>query len=121
MSGLLLSPAFRLDCGGILLRKNIRDGQNLKEFLKKTISCVAGVRENKKPLSRQGLSGFVGVTGFEPATPSTPRKCATGLRHTPKRSQFEGAKIKKSRITYTPNFFNVVSICRQYDRPNKFT
>jgi hypothetical protein len=27
---------------------------------------------------------FVGVTGFEPATPCTPCKCATGLRYTPK-------------------------------------
>ena len=26
---------------------------------------------------------FVGVTGFEPATPCTPCKYATGLRHTP--------------------------------------
>ena len=26
---------------------------------------------------------MVGVTGFEPATPSTPRRCASGLRHTP--------------------------------------
>lgn len=26
---------------------------------------------------------FVGVAGFEPTTPSTPRKCATRLRYTP--------------------------------------
>ena len=27
---------------------------------------------------------FVGATGFEPATPTTPKWCATGLRHAPK-------------------------------------
>ena len=26
---------------------------------------------------------MVGVTGFEPVTTSTPRRCASGLRHTP--------------------------------------
>jgi hypothetical protein len=29
----------------------------------------------------------VGVAGFEPTTPSTPRKCATRLRYTPKSSK----------------------------------
>jgi hypothetical protein len=29
------------------------------------------------------LSNNVGWTGFEPATPCTPCKCATGLRHHP--------------------------------------
>ena len=30
---------------------------------------------------------FIGPTGFEPATPSTPRKCATKLRYGPKDSR----------------------------------
>lgn len=29
------------------------------------------------------LQNLVGWTGFEPATPCTPYKCATGLRHHP--------------------------------------
>jgi hypothetical protein len=31
----------------------------------------------------QGKNRRVGVAGFEPTTPSTPRKCATRLRYTP--------------------------------------
>ena len=46
--------------------------------------------ENKK--AGDGVSGFqcmsliclVGETGFEPATPCTPCRCATRLRYTPK-------------------------------------
>lgn len=40
--------------------------------------------EMQKP--QQICRGFccVGWTGFEPATPCTPYKCATGLRHHPK-------------------------------------
>ncbi len=40
----------------------------------------AEVKKQKRPI---GLFCFVGVTGFEPATPCTPCKYATGLRHTP--------------------------------------
>ena len=29
------------------------------------------------------MDGFVGMTGFEPATPRTPCVCATRLRHIP--------------------------------------
>lgn len=45
-------------------------------------ACVTG--KQKAPL----LSGapVVGKTGFEPATPCTPYKCATGLRHFPKKT-----------------------------------
>ena len=40
--------------------------------------------EIKKPAVAKALAGEVGKTGFEPATPCTPYKCATGLRHFPK-------------------------------------
>ena len=40
---------------------------------------------NRGPPTRVEMyrSKMVGVTGFEPATTSTPRRCASGLRHTP--------------------------------------
>ena len=38
----------------------------------------------KPPRKRAGAT--VGTAGFEPATPSTPRKCATGLRYVPPHS-----------------------------------
>ena len=39
--------------------------------------------QNKKPTNAKAMVGEVGTTGFEPATPCTPCKCATGLRHHP--------------------------------------
>jgi hypothetical protein len=40
--------------------------------------------EKTKPAATAAGSLFVGTTGFEPATPCTPCKCATGLRYVPK-------------------------------------
>ena len=51
----------------------------------------AGIDEvsiNKKPAIAKALAGEVGWTGFEPATPCTPYKCATGLRHHPNYRDF---------------------------------
>ncbi len=43
-----------------------------------------GSRPTKKPLAfAKGFFLFVGKTRFELATPCTPYKCATGLRHFP--------------------------------------
>src|SRR5689334_8294540 len=47
--------------------------------------------QNKKPTNAKAMVGEVGTTGFEPATPCTPCKCATGLRYVPKQ------KIEKVR------------------------
>ena len=33
---------------------------------------------------RENLLGLVGVTGFEPATPASRRRCSTKLSYTPK-------------------------------------
>ena len=43
--------------------------------------------QNKKPTNANALVGEVGTTGFEPATPCTPCKCATGLRYVPKKQK----------------------------------
>jgi hypothetical protein len=40
--------------------------------------------EPKQERGAEAPLSSVGVTGFEPATPCTPCKCATGLRYTPK-------------------------------------
>ena len=39
-------------------------------------------RHGKSPISRANFQ-LVGTMGFEPMTPSTPRKCATKLRYVP--------------------------------------
>jgi hypothetical protein len=40
--------------------------------------------QNKKPLAfARGFGCFVGKTGFEPATPWSQTRCATGLRYFP--------------------------------------
>src|SRR5580692_10095466 len=41
------------------------------------------LRNKNPPHSRWIAPSFVGTTGFEPATPCTPCKCATGLRYVP--------------------------------------
>ncbi len=46
----------------------------------------------KKALHYCRTLTLVGWTGFEPATPCTPYKCATGLRHHPR---FWGCKCKE--------------------------
>ena len=48
----------------------------------------------KKPANRSLRVIVVGKTGFEPATPCTPYKCATGLRH------FPNKKGGKSKLKY---------------------
>ena len=50
---------------------------------------ASGNSLSEEEINKQGglkatLFCFVGWTGFEPATPCTPYKCATGLRHHPK-------------------------------------
>ena len=37
----------------------------------------------KKPSVAKAMEGYVGKTGFEPATPWSQTRCATGLRHFP--------------------------------------
>jgi hypothetical protein len=45
---------------------------------------------------------FVGTAGFEPTTPCTPCKCATGLRHVPKRNLPRGRT--PSNLQLAPRF-----------------
>ncbi len=53
-----------------------------------------GIFIHKKRPSATKANGlqFVGMTGFEPATPCTPCKCATGLRHIPNKNNKYTAK-----------------------------
>jgi hypothetical protein len=50
-----------------------------------SLQTVLGDNTNDKGSTNAALSCFVGWTGFEPATPCTPCKYATGLRHHPKK------------------------------------
>jgi hypothetical protein len=52
----------------------------------------------KKTKPAAFAAGFlsVGTTGFEPATPCTPCKCATGLRYVPK-GEFQGCEGNEKR------------------------
>ena len=49
-----------------------------------SLACLSEDDINKQGGKNATLSNQVGKTGFEPATPCTPYKCATGLRHFPK-------------------------------------
>ena len=47
--------------------------------------CPKYVRKKIKPALRAGFRALlVGMTGFEPATPTSRTWCATGLRYIPK-------------------------------------
>ena len=48
------------------------------------LNSISGGDKEKQDGIKAVLSNWVGWTGFEPATPCTPYKCATGLRHHPK-------------------------------------
>ena len=47
---------------------------------------------------------MVGATGFEPATPCTPSKCATRLRYAPTRKAFaDGREYTTALSSYNPS------------------
>gem|GEM_PF-6406343 len=54
------------------------------------------LRSKEEQRAERAKHKRVGVAGFEPTTPSTPRKCATRLRYTPIIVS-EGSKNKKIR------------------------
>ena len=58
---------------------------------------------NKKSRLPAGSSLLVGVTGFEPAAPCTPCKCATGLRYTPKNLVPHLQRSHRYRAALGPN------------------
>jgi hypothetical protein len=51
------------------------------------------------------MVGRVGTTGFEPATPCTPCKCATGLRYVPREIQKQ--KEKECEFALRPLLLSV--------------
>jgi hypothetical protein len=55
-----------------------------------------------RPLRPLEAIFFVGTAGFEPTTPCTPCKCATGLRHVPKRNLPRGRT--PSNLQLAPRF-----------------
>ena len=63
---------------------------------------LADVVSHKKEPSLEGSFLKVGMTGFEPATPSSRTTCATGLRYIPKISPakylLQGSKNKQPPI-----------------------
>ncbi len=68
---------------------NFKKGTFLTNEVNPVFACIADLAAiTADPKNKQGsisaaLSRLVGWTGFEPATPCTPYKCATGLRHHP--------------------------------------
>ena len=74
-------------------------------------------RRQRQSLRRKA-EAEVGTAGFEPATPSTPRKCATGLRYVPPQSFADsGESIVRSMAAYNSRVFRgfewVDSACAQ--------
>jgi hypothetical protein len=61
-------------------------------FLVRLCEQVRTASEKAKPAAVAAGFLFVGTTGFEPATPCTPCKCATGLRYVPKLCPEEGGQ-----------------------------
>jgi hypothetical protein len=70
------------------------DRQALKNYLyfdvfckKRPPSIFNTTNKNPRKQAYKPFAGFsyVGVAGFEPTTPTTPKWCATGLRYTPKK------------------------------------
>ena len=63
--------------------ENIASLTDIKPFI---ILALENVDEelHKQKCLHNGRRRYVGTAGFEPATPCTPSKCATGLRHVPK-------------------------------------
>ena len=59
-------------------------------------SVIAAGTKSPKPIYRTALE-LVGVRGFEPPTPSSRRKCATRLRYTPRRAEYQKAKLGPRR------------------------
>ena len=58
--------------------------------------CAESLLKKRKCLKIKHFKlAFVGVTGFEPATPWSQTRCATGLRYTPNAIPFQncGAKV----------------------------
>jgi hypothetical protein len=64
-------------------------------------------RQTKKPLAiAKGFLCFVGKTGFEPATPWSQTRCATGLRYFPNCKREQGTRyaelLRKNRLPDIP-------------------
>ena len=64
--------------GGAAAQSSTPDRLRVRRKAEKT-SC--GLRQKKTMSIAHGL--FIGVTGFEPTTPSSLTKCASQLRYTP--------------------------------------
>ncbi len=80
----------RKDIGSIYPEKIVFDGSKVRtrrrnEFVSyiQLINSELGKNKNGTKIDFSTLSRQVGTTGFEPATPCTPCKCATGLRYVP--------------------------------------
>lgn len=66
------------------------------------ISAVAAAFKNKKtPLRPIFLFLWSGMTGFEPATPCTPCKCATRLRYIPTTKKFIKLSERKCKFFFS--------------------
>ena len=50
---------------------------------------VVSITADTMSVSRLQVLEVVGVRGFEPPTPSSRRKCATRLRYTPRRAEYQ--------------------------------
>ena len=82
---------------------NFKKGSFLTCEINPVFECIALLAQvSEDPKNKQGsisaaLSRLVGKTGFEPATPWSQTRCATGLRYFPNffRSQSENCGMQK--------------------------
>ena len=71
--------------------------------------CAESLLKKRKCLKIKHFQfTIVGVTGFEPATPWSQTRCATGLRYTPKASRFRNAGAKVCTL------FQICKFCLLY-------